>query len=334
MTNKHRFFPDTLTHRMIFQVSSCIYFILFLTTSLAAIDQSETARFFNDLIQAYEIPGLSVAIVEGNKVTYSGAHGVKATDSKEPVDEKTIFSAASLSKPCFAYGVMKLVQAGKLDLDKPLYLYLEYEDIAHDERYKKITARMILSHSSGLPNWRNGKLELKFEPGEKYQYSGEGFVYLGKVIEQIMEVPLNDFMDDYVFRPLAMTNSSYVWKAAFESNYAAPHGFLRDAQSKYRPGNVNVAASLQTTAEDYAKLLIAMLNSTGLKPATVAEMFHHKSTSMTQVVCSGDWVGDCSKRRKVRRYGNGVIMECSRLIPSPIRNSAEAWCFWPIATTD
>ena len=229
-------------------------------------------EFFQALIEEEEIPGLSVAVVEDGGITYSGALGVKSFDTRELVNESTIFAAASLSKPVFAYAVLQLVEEGKLDLDKPLYKYLEYPDIAHDERYKQITARMVLSHSSGFPNWRNGQLNILFTPSERFRYSGEGFVYLMRVVEHITQMPLNDFMEERVFDPLGMAHTSYVWKEAFEENFAVPHDDLGFPVSKYRPEEGNAAHSLQTTAADYAKFLLAMLQPQGLKASTVELM--------------------------------------------------------------
>ena len=234
--------------------------------------QTKPGVFFDELIESYGIPGISVVIIDDGKVVYNNAHGVKSNDSKQPVDTQTIFSAASLSKPVFAYAVMKLVESGDFDLDKPLYEYLEYEDLQHDERYKLITARMVLSHSSGLPNWRNGKLELQFDPGEQYQYSGEGFVYLMKVIEHLQKKEINHVMEELVFQPLGMSRSSYTWEDRFESNFAPPHDFMGFTIPKRKRSSSNVAYSLQTTAEDYSKLILAVLNAEGLKKKTVDKM--------------------------------------------------------------
>ena len=185
---------------------------------------------------------------------------------------ETVFSAASLSKPLFAYGVLQLVEEGVIDLDKPLHQYMPYEDIAHDERYMKITTRMVLSHSSGFPNWRRGQLNLLFDPGQKFQYSGEGFVYLMKVVEKISGQSINDFMEERVFQPLGMNRSSYIWQDAFDNNYATPHDAIGRTQIKQRYESGNSAYSLQTTAEDYSKFILAILNQKGLKKSTVAEL--------------------------------------------------------------
>jgi CubicO group peptidase (beta-lactamase class C family) len=225
------------------------------------------------LLDSANIPGLSIAVISEGKVIYSGAYGVKNAETKEKVDVNTVFDAASLSKPMFAYAVLQLVDAGLIDLDKPLYQYLPYEDILRDKRYQKITARMVLSHSTGFPNWRGGdSLRIKFEPGKQFSYSGEGFVYLQKVVEKLTGRPLNEVMAEKVFTPLGMNYSSYVWNEKLEKNFAMPHGAFGNVIPKNKPGEVNAAYSLQTTAGDYATFIAAILNETGLKKQTAQAM--------------------------------------------------------------
>ncbi len=234
--------------------------------------QTKRAQFFDGLINAHDIPGLSIVLIEDGKVVYNSGHGVRSNDTKVPVDTRTIFSAASLSKPVFAYAVMKLVESGVFDLDRPLYQYLEFKDLAHDERYKRITARMVLSHSSGLPNWRNGKLALQFDPGKQYSYSGEGFVYLGKVIAHLQQKEIGQVIEELVFQPLEMSNSSFSWQDRFEANFAPPHDFMGYPIPKRKRRSSNVAASLQTTAEDYSKLILALLYDIERKKPTTIDM--------------------------------------------------------------
>jgi len=255
------------------EMKNLFYILLLALSPLPGFAQNTSHDdFFTTLIEKKDIPGLSVAVVEDGRIAYTGAFGVRSRDSQAPVEEETIFAAASLSKPLFAYTVMQLVEEGKISLDKPLFQYLEYPDAAHDERYKQITARMVLSHSGGFPNWRDDKLNIRFTPGERFQYSGEGFVYLMRVVEHITGAPLNDFMEKRVFRPLGMNNTSYIWKDEFEGNFAVPHDDLGFPVGKYRPGEGNAAHSLQTTATDYAKFLLAVLQPKTLKPSTVKMM--------------------------------------------------------------
>ena len=146
------------------------------------------------------------------------------------VDENTMFEACSMSKPVFAYLVLKLVEQGKLDLDKPLYDYLPEKFICEDEDYpKQITARMILSHTSGLPNWRKGSeenespLPIYFKPGTKFQYSGEGIYYLQRVVEHITNESLESYAKRTLFDKLGLESTSFVWTEKYDQQIATGH---------------------------------------------------------------------------------------------------------------
>ena len=176
-------------------------------------------------MQEGDVPGLSVAIIRDGKMIWNHAFGVKNASTREPVDDNTVFEAASLSKPVMAYAALKLVDAGKLDLDKPLAQYLEKPYLDGDDRLSLITARRVLTHTTGFPNWRpqGQALKIVFPPGERFSYSGEGFVYLQKVIEQLTGQAFDDFMRATVFEPLGMTSSSYVWLPKYETLKATGH---------------------------------------------------------------------------------------------------------------
>lgn len=229
-------------------------------------------EFLPALIEEANIPGLSIAVLDKGEIAYVGSFGWRSQDTQEPVDAETVFDAASLSKPLFASVLMKLVEEGKFDLDRPLYQYLPYPDAAADDRYKLITGRMVLSHTSGFPNWRRGELKINFDPGERYSYSGEGFVYLMKVIEKLTEESLDDWVSEQLFEPLGLERSSYVWQEKFNDNYAYPHGNLKQTFKKRKPKEGNTAYSLQTTAKDYARFLRAVMNSEQLQKATTKRM--------------------------------------------------------------
>jgi CubicO group peptidase (beta-lactamase class C family) len=194
--------------------------------------------------------------------------------TKEPVTGDAVFEAASLSKPIFAYAVLKLVDSGKLDLDRPLVKYLNRPYIENDDRVNLITAHRVLTHTTGFPNWRprGGDLKIFFNPGERFSYSGEGFVYLQKVVEHITGEPLNDVMTKLVFEPLGMGSSSYVWQKGYDSLKVTGHDGAGDPTEKRKPAEANAAGSLQTTAADYARFMIAIMNGAGLKEATIKEM--------------------------------------------------------------
>jgi CubicO group peptidase (beta-lactamase class C family) len=223
------------------------------------------------LMKEGDVPGLAIAVVRNDNLVWHRGFGVTSVKTNEPVTDDTVFEAASLSKPVFAYAVLKLVDAGKFDLDKPLNQYLPGNyDVGGDPRLAQITARSVLSHTTGFPNWRSGALKIYFTPGERFSYSGEGYVYLSKVIEHITGEKFNDFMKRLVFLPLGMTSSSYVWQESYDTLKVFRHNTRGEAtgQGKMSPGTFNAAASLHTTAQDYGRFLAAVLKGTGLKPET------------------------------------------------------------------
>ena len=231
----------------------------------------ELDRFVQAYLDYFKIPGISVAVIKDSRVVYHRGFGVKNTATREPVTDDTVFEAASMTKPVFAYTVLRLVDRGVLDLDTPLYTYLPYDDIAHDDRYKLITARMVLTHRTGFPNWRSGKLDIKFTPGTQVSYSGEGFVYLGKVVEKLTGKKLVDLCREEVFAPLGIENASLVWNENVARLTATGHGGTSPLP-KGKPDEPNMAASLHVDAGNYAKFLIAVLQGKGLSEASAKEM--------------------------------------------------------------
>lgn len=234
-----------------------------------APDTASLEREIPRLLQVSGIPGLSMAVVQNGRVVWAGAFGTINDSAKTAVNTGTIFEAASLSKPVFAYLVLRLADRGEFDLDRPLYKMLEYPRIAHDERYKQITARIVLSHGTGLPNWGGEKLTLQFDPGTNYGYSGEGFLYLQKTLERVTGRSLDELARREVFEPLGMTRSSYVWQERFAGNAAYAKNWLWQVApaNRYTQAEANAAASLLTTATDYAQFVAAVMTGRGLSPA-------------------------------------------------------------------
>jgi CubicO group peptidase (beta-lactamase class C family) len=226
------------------------------------------------LMKESDVPGMSIAVIRNGRVAWHNNFGVKNVKSGQPVDDNTVFEAASLSKPVFAYAVLKLVEQGKIGLDVPLTTYLAKAYIDNDQRLEKITARFVLSHRTGFPNWRGdgNPLTIHFTPGERFSYSGEGFVYLQRAVEQIAGKPLNDVMNALVFTPLGMNSSSYVWRPDFDERTATGHDSDGTPQDLWKPKEAGAASTLNTTAHDYALFVAAVVNGIGLKPATFREM--------------------------------------------------------------
>jgi CubicO group peptidase (beta-lactamase class C family) len=247
---------------------------------------ADLERNIPELMKKATIPGLSIAIVRDGKLLWTGAFGVKSTKTNEPVTEDTIFEAASLTKPFFAYAAMKMVESGELSLDRPLLEYLPREKIEQalghpldlegfrGDWFSKITARHVLSHSSGLPHGERGKpFPLFFEPGTRYRYSAGGYFYLQQVMEHLKGESLDALMQKMAIEPLGMTSSRMVWQDRYEKEAAVGHDVLGETDGKFRKRTeAHAGATLYTTARDYAKFVIAVMNDTGLKPGTIQEM--------------------------------------------------------------
>ena len=236
--------------------------------TLATILEREIPR----LMEAANIPGLSMAVVQDGQIVWKKALGVKSRETNDPVDENTMFEAASLSKTVTAYAAMRLVERGQLDLDRPLFEYhpnKEYPQLAKDERYKKITARLVLTHTTGLPNWGG---QFIHEPGQQYAYSGEGFLYLGRTIEQISGMSLQEFAQKEIFEPLGMTHTSFVWNETYAANGACGHDRHGKANPLRKNTSPNGGASLLSTGTDYATFICALLNAQGLSEETIDQM--------------------------------------------------------------
>jgi CubicO group peptidase (beta-lactamase class C family) len=240
---------------------------------LYAIGSSQSyAADLEQLLKDGRVPGLSFAIIRDGKIVETKALGVRDASTAIPVDDNTIFEAASLSKPVFAYAVLQLVDAGVLSLDTPLSKYVP-DYVKDDPRAASITVRHVLSQASGLPNWRSkaNPLRTYFQPGERFSYSGEGFLWLQQVVEAVAAESFNSVMARLVFDPLEMRRSSYVWRADFEADYARPHDAQLAPSDKRRPTRPRSAASLHTTAADYARFLLAVLSGARLKPETAKQ---------------------------------------------------------------
>ena len=162
------------------------------------------------LLKDNNIPTLGLGVIEDGKLTQIKVYG-KLND-KTSASYNSLFNVASLTKPVTAMTVLRLVSLGKWNLDEPLYKYFTDPDIANDPRNKKLTTRMVLSHQTGFKNWRgmnkDSKLNFDFEPGTKYQYSGEGFEYLRKAIEKKFNKSLEELAKEFVFQTLNMNDTS------------------------------------------------------------------------------------------------------------------------------
>ncbi len=237
-----------------------------------------------EIMAGARLPGLQIAVINDGKVVYTKGFGVRSTETLEPVTHRTVFAALSFSKTIFAYLVMQFADEGLLDLDRPLVSYLPkplpdyefYRDLEGDELHTTLTARMALSHTTGLPNWRwftpEGTLQFVFEPGERFSYSGEGIYLLQLAVEEIAAESVEELARARIFEPLGMERTSFVFLPSFEDDYAVDHDHFLAPIGKGKRDEANAAGSAQTTAEDYATFLAAVMRGEGLSVASREEL--------------------------------------------------------------
>lgn len=231
-------------------------FIL-LTTIKAVFSQS---AYIEKLRADSNVTGVQLVWVNKNKTT--------TYTSGLAVNSAIIFQAASLSKVVLAYICMQLVAEKKISIDTPLYHYFDYQRMKEDPDSKKITARIVLNHTTGWPNWAQSPtkktwgtsiLKTQFTPGTKWKYSGEGFVFLQLAIQNILKKDLQLIATERVFKPLGMKNSSFIWEERFAGNAAYGHNKKNEQTERSEYFLPNAAFSLLTTATDYSLFLKALV---------------------------------------------------------------------------
>jgi len=270
-------------------------------TKSTSFDADRVEKLISGWMTEFKVPGASVAVIQHGVMTWNKAFGVRSTATNEPVDTDTLFEAASVSKTVFSYAVMQLVQKGDLSLDRPLSEYYPELFAQGDPRLKLITARQVLSHTSGLPDWRTGNpITLNSDPGTRFDYSGEGYFLLqtvishlkGKIFDEpcgtyesdtkVCATDITTYMKQNVLLPNGMVDSTYEIDYPTAKNVAIPH----DQQNKPYPKNAFNAADmaryasaggLLTNAKEYSKFLINLVRPKSNDPlllnaASIQEM--------------------------------------------------------------
>lgn len=269
------------------------------------------------LMRVAGVPGASVAVGARDQVVWSGSFGVKNVETRDPVTDATLFEAASMTKPAFSYVIMKLVDEGKLALDRTLVSYRRPPYLGADPALDAITVRDVLRHTTGLPNWSDRPLVTIARPGTAYTYSGEGMVWLQLVAEHVRGEATGALMQRMLFAPAAMTRSSMGWDARIAAAAAYGHDApdlgrtnipvqptrklgnallpiaqrwnkpiwrwtyedqvraMREAVPATKPVPhellVNAAGGLMTTAADYVRFMLLMMDARPRRPWQVSE---------------------------------------------------------------
>jgi CubicO group peptidase (beta-lactamase class C family) len=230
------------------------------------------------------VQGLAMAIIDDGKVVFVRSWGRRNVEKNLPLQTDTIMYGASLTKFAFAYMVMQLVDEGTLDLDrsiagylsKPLPEYSFYAALKDDERWRKLTPRILLTHTSGLANFAflepDKKIRFHFDPGSRYAYSGEGLMLLQFVLENGLGLKVGDEMQRRVFDRFGMTRTSMMWRADFAGNLAGGYGIDGSFEAHDERSTPRAAGSMDTTIADFAKFLAGFSRGEGLSARSRAEM--------------------------------------------------------------
>ena len=242
------------------------------------------------LMKTANVSGVAISVFNNNKPIFSKTYGLSNVPKNRPFQQASVMYGASFAKTVFAYIVMQFVQEKVLDLDKPLIEYLNkplvdykingwnrgYQDLKNDDRYKKITGRMCLTHTTGFPNWLwfevDRKLKIKFEPGSRYSYSGEGIYLLQFVIEQITGKDYETISQERVFKPLQMINTSQEWQNRFDENICFGHNPKGEPYELMKWKDASAGGSMSTTLADFTKFYTALIGSKGLTKQSFEEM--------------------------------------------------------------
>ena len=254
-------------------------FVLILCLQSNIYGQKTPSYEFEKSLPAWQqednVPAVAVGIIENGQMVYSKVFGEQRKGI--PASEQTLFTVASLTKPIFATTALHLIEKNVLGLDEPLYRYHIDPDLKEDQHLKKLTARFVLSHQSGFVNWRNmspsKKLKFNFEPGSQYLYSGEGYEYLRKAIENKTGKNLSQLASETLFQPLGLTAIDFTWNANWSMEYVAYPYNNKLEEYNYAPRTeLNAAAGLLTTISDYTKLCAFVIRGEGLSTSLFKEL--------------------------------------------------------------
>ena len=233
--------------------------------------------------------GIAVAVIDNGRPVFMRSYGARnATGAALQTD--TVMYGASLTKAVFAYTVMQLVDEGRLDLDRPLADYLSkplpdygnvdgyghWGDLAGDDRWRTITARMVLTHSTGFTNFwflePDEKLRIHFVPGSRYAYSGEGMMLLQFVLEKGIGLNLGAEMQRRVFDRFGMRNTSLMWRTDFATNLADGWKIDGSVEPHDERSRVRAAGSMDTTIADMARFAAGFMRGDGISASARATM--------------------------------------------------------------
>ncbi len=308
------FVPD----RLLFVVA-VLYFVLPCAAqtdlNTSAIDQAVMAE-----MKRQDLVGVAIGVLRGGKVVYVKGYGFADRETQTPVTVDTVFNWASNSKPLIAVRALQLMQAGQLDIDKPISAYIS--DLA--SQLRPLTTRQLLFHASGIPHYRNGKLvasaslpgdvalqvdprvavrrfeesPLIFEPGEKSEYSSHAYVLLSAVVQAAGGQPLQVQLDEGILEPLEMDSFQLDLPRQDQPNWTS--GYRRRSNQVVKINDYahfwkHGAGGYKSNVQDFAKFANALMTRQLLDADTTQKM----------------WTRQTLNDGKLATYGLGVVVEGS-----------------------
>jgi CubicO group peptidase (beta-lactamase class C family) len=235
------------------------------------------------LMQEQDVVGLALAVIDEGRIVHVGAYGWRNREKKLPLTPQTVMYGASLTKAAFGYMILQLVDEGRIDLDAPIERYLpkpltdyeDYADLKGDERWRQLTPRMVLNHTTGFANFRwleeDKKLRFHWNPGERYGYSAEGFYILQMTLEEGLKMDVGAEMQRRIFDRFLMKNTSMTWRPDFGANLADGYGIDGKFEPHDERSSVSAAGSMDTSIADQARLWAGIVRGEGLSEKSRAE---------------------------------------------------------------
>ncbi|MEM7612501.1 MAG: serine hydrolase domain-containing protein [Pseudomonadota bacterium] len=234
-----------------------------------------------ELIEEEKAAGVGIAVIRGGEFVWQGYYGEQGPGIA--VNTNTVFNTASVAKTITAETLIALSAKGLIDLDEPIAAYVDHPDLSIDPRYSLLTARLLLSHRAGLLNWayayEDGVLAFDHDPDTRFSYSGAGIELAARYASAKVGQPLQELAFEHVLGPAGIREMSMGMIAEWTvGRITTP----MDAEGSYRPiaelneslarGDANSAADdLLSTVPAYAKLITALLESSWLSEAQIAE---------------------------------------------------------------
>ena len=254
------------------------------------VGRAEVRFSLEERMAAFNVPGVSIAVLDSGRVVWAKGYGVKEAGGSESVTAETLFQAASISKPVSVFGLLRMVEAGRLDLDANVNRLLTSWKVPENRftRREDVTLRRIVSHSAGLtihgfpgydvnaplpslpdildgmPPANTGRVEADTFPGALWRYSGGGITVMQLLMMDVSGQPFDQLMSELVLDPVGMSHSTFSQPLTPERAGEAASAHRRDGSVIPRKWHVypeQAAAGLWTTPSDLARLAIEVRNA-------------------------------------------------------------------------